>query len=116
MAYRVFNTWMGDPGKLILLETILSVIERQNLLDTVNKSGKVLMNGLMDFQREYPELLHSARGRGTFLAISATNTKLRDNILGKLKQKGTKTDKKSLITIVFHHLLFVNYKIPLKLN
>lgn len=80
---------MGDPGKLLLLETVLKVIEQQNLLDVVNKSGKLLKNGLMEFEREFPELLHSARGLGTFLAISAENTTLRDNILGKLKQKGT---------------------------
>ncbi|XP_065174299.1 4-aminobutyrate aminotransferase, mitochondrial [Atheta coriaria] len=30
-AYRVFNTWMGDPGKLLLLEAILKVIKQQNL-------------------------------------------------------------------------------------
>lgn len=86
--YRVFNTWMGDPGKLILLEEVLKVIKRDNLLENVNRVGAVLRKGLLDAQKEYPHLLHSTRGRGTFLAISAVNTKARDEIVGQLKAKG----------------------------
>ena len=86
--YRVFNTWMGDPGKLLLLEAILKVIERDQLLDVVNKTGKVLKDGLMTFQQEFPHLMNSARGRGTFLAVNCANGKLRDHIISALKQKG----------------------------
>lgn len=86
--YRVFNTWMGDPGKLILLEEVLKVIKRDNLLENVNRVGAVLKKGLLDAQKEYSNLLHSTRGRGTFLAISAVNTKARDEIVARLKTKG----------------------------
>lgn len=79
---------MGDPGKLILLETILNVIKQENLLDVVQKAGQKLKRGLFDLEKEFPALINSVRGRGTFLAVTGANPALRDNIVGKLKQKG----------------------------
>lgn len=85
---RIFNTWMGDPGKTILLETIIDVIKTQNLLDQVERSGKRMYSGLQQLQNEFPELLHSLRGRGTFIAINAHGTNLRDAIIKNLKKNG----------------------------
>lgn len=87
-AYRVFNTWMGDPGKLLLLESILNVVKRDSLLDNVARVGDKLMNGLKQAQNDYPALLNSARGRGTFLAINCASGELRDDIVNRLKAKG----------------------------
>lgn len=86
--YRIFNTWCGDPGKVLMLEAILKVIKRDNLLANVNKSGAALKAGLLSAQKDFPNILNSTRGRGTFLAINAKDTKTRDAIVGKLKQKG----------------------------
>ncbi|RZC33222.1 4-aminobutyrate aminotransferase, mitochondrial-like [Asbolus verrucosus] len=86
--YRVFNTWMGDPSKLILLETIIRVIKEQNLLENVQKTGKKLKDGLLSLEKEFSHLVNSARGRGTFLAINAVDVKLRDDILKRLRAKG----------------------------
>lgn len=87
-AFRVFNTWMGDPGKLILLEMVLNVIKRDNLLKNVTKVGAKLKAGLIDAQNEFPELLNSTRGRGTFWANNCKDGKLRDDVVGRLKAKG----------------------------
>ncbi|KAJ8920285.1 hypothetical protein NQ315_011946 [Exocentrus adspersus] len=91
LPFRVFNTWMGDPGKLILLENIIQVINSQNLLDQVERSGKRLKCGLLEMQKEFPLLINSVRGRGTFLAINAATGKLRDDLLIRLKQKGVQS-------------------------
>jgi len=48
--FRIFNTWMGDPSKLLLLETVVNVMKRDNLIDLVNKSGDHLLKGLVDMQ------------------------------------------------------------------
>lgn len=87
-SYRVFNTWMGDPGKLVLLEQILKTIKTQKLLDVVQSTGKKLKDGIFQFQKEFPQLLNSTRGRGTFLAVNAATSPLRDDLLKRLKQKG----------------------------
>lgn len=31
-GYRIFNTWMGDPLKMLALDTIIDVIEQEDLL------------------------------------------------------------------------------------
>lgn len=89
--YRVFNTWMGDPGKLLLLEQVLKVIKRDSLLENVNRVGKVLQKGLTDVQNEFPAVLNSTRGRGTFLAINCKDGATRDNVVNKLREKGKLT-------------------------
>ncbi|KAJ8928266.1 hypothetical protein NQ314_019217 [Rhamnusium bicolor] len=89
--YRIFNTWLGDPGKIFLLEAFINVLKEQKLLDQVNKSGEKLKSGLFALEKEYSNLLNSTRGRGTFLAVNAATSALRDDLLGRLKQKGIST-------------------------
>lgn len=48
--YRIFNTWMGDPSKNLFLLEVLNVIRRENLLEQVTHSGKVLLDGLQELQ------------------------------------------------------------------
>jgi len=90
-AYRIFNTWMGDPGKLVLLEGIVDVIMRENLLNRVQETGNVLKSGLKSLETQYPGMINSTRGRGTFLAFNAKDTALRDKIVHQLKQKGVQS-------------------------
>jgi 4-aminobutyrate aminotransferase/(S)-3-amino-2-methylpropionate transaminase len=75
---------MGDPSKLLLLE----VVRRDSLLAVVQKSGEKLVTGLHSFEREFPHLLHSARGRGTFLSVTCSSARLRDDLIVRLKKKG----------------------------
>lgn len=88
LPYRVFNTWMGDPTKIVLLDAILKVIKRDNLLSVVEQSGEVLMSGIRDLEADYPALINSTRGRGTFITFDAANPKLRDDIVKRLLTKG----------------------------
>ena len=41
-GYRIFNTWMGDPGKVIMLQAVLDVIRREDLLENTRVTGDVL--------------------------------------------------------------------------
>lgn len=54
--YRIYNTWLGDPTKVILLEKALHVIKRDNLLEQVRNVGKALQGGLR--QIEVSDSLH----------------------------------------------------------
>ncbi|XP_014245494.1 4-aminobutyrate aminotransferase, mitochondrial [Cimex lectularius] len=89
--YRIFNTWMGDPGKLVILEGVLNVIKKHKLLDNVQETGDVLKSGLHNLEKKYPDLINSVRGRGTFLAFNAKNTNLRDSIVTNLKMQGVQS-------------------------
>lgn len=108
--YRVFNTWMGDPGKLLLLESILKVIKQESLLKNVEKTGAKLKNGLLQAQKDYPNLLNSTRGRGTFLAINCASTKMRDDVVAALKQKGVLSGGCGEISIRFRPALIFQEK------
>lgn len=76
--FRIFNTWLGDPGKLVLLEAVVDVIRRENLVEKIVKTGGHMLRGLESLQSKYPNLIMNARGRGTFCAIDFTTPQLRD--------------------------------------
>jgi len=86
--YRIMNTWVGDPTKVVMLEAQLEVMKRDNLLQNVRDTGATLLNGLKEAQKRYPNLVKNARGVGTFCAIDCYTPQVRDALIGKLKLKG----------------------------
>lgn len=48
--YRIFNTWLGDPSKNLLLAEVINVIKREDLLSNAAHAGKALVTGLLDLQ------------------------------------------------------------------
>ena len=53
---RIFNTWLGDPSKLLLIGEVVKVIQEDNLLNNVKVTGDYLLNGLKDMQVILPKL------------------------------------------------------------
>ncbi|XP_076818755.1 4-aminobutyrate aminotransferase, mitochondrial-like [Clavelina lepadiformis] len=86
-GYRVVNTWMGEPIKLMLLEKVLEVVQSQNLLLQAEITGHYIMNGLRQLEKLFPELLSCIRGRGLFIATTVENGK-REKFVTNLLQKG----------------------------
>jgi len=87
-AYRVFNTWMGDPARNALLKTVIDTIENDSLLERTQSAGTILKNGLTDLQEKYPDVIGDARGLGTFLAVSAKTPETRDKLSANMRQLG----------------------------
>ncbi|XP_012682675.1 4-aminobutyrate aminotransferase, mitochondrial [Clupea harengus] len=87
-AYRIFNTWMGDPSKNLFLAEVLNVIRQENLLEEVTRSGKTLLQGLYALQAQYPGLLSRARGQGTFCAIDIKDDATRNSMILSARNKG----------------------------
>lgn len=87
-SYRVFNTWMGDPSKIILLEAVLETIRKENLLHRVTTVGDYMLKQLTSLQNEFSTIINSIRGRGTFIAFNCVSPELRDAIVKKLLSKG----------------------------
>ncbi|KAG8432899.1 hypothetical protein GDO86_017238 [Hymenochirus boettgeri] len=86
--YRIFNTWLGDPSKNLLLSEVLNVIKAEDLLNNAVQSGKVLLDGLLDLQSRYPHLLSRARGRGTFCSFDTPNDATRNKLILQARNKG----------------------------
>uniref|UniRef100_A0A671UZL0 4-aminobutyrate--2-oxoglutarate transaminase n=1 Tax=Sparus aurata TaxID=8175 RepID=A0A671UZL0_SPAAU len=115
--YRIFNTWMGDPSKNLLLAEVLNVIRRENLLEEVTRSGKALLNGLYDLQAQYPGILSRARGQGTFCAIDICDDATRNSILLKARDKGVLLGGCGDRSIRFRPaLIFKEYHVHIFLN
>lgn len=87
-GYRIFNTWMGEPSKVIQLQAYLDAVDNDHLLDNTNISGQYLMNGLMDLQSQYPHVLSRVRGKGTFCAFDLPTSAGRDRLVTLLRQNG----------------------------
>lgn len=86
--YRIFNTWLGDPVRILYLEAIIEIIKRDNLIELNQTVGRYLLDSLKKLAKEYPHLIHSARGLGTFTAFDGVDVKTRDMLISKLKQLG----------------------------
>jgi len=79
---------MGDPGRISLLETIIQTVHKENLIDLNKKTGDHLLQGLKDLCKTYPDVIHSARGLGTYCAFDGTDSQVRDTIATKLRNAG----------------------------
>ena len=49
-TYRIFNTWMGDPTRLMLADVILKEIKDKDLIKSTREAGEILLTGLTSLQ------------------------------------------------------------------
>jgi 4-aminobutyrate aminotransferase/(S)-3-amino-2-methylpropionate transaminase len=90
-SYRNFNTWMGDPLRAMQLEATINQIKKDNLLETVQITGKYLMDNLNALAAKYPDKVKNVRGLGTFAAFDSANAAQRDKLVYELKQMGVES-------------------------
>jgi len=85
---RVFNTWIGEPSKLILLEAVIDTIQRENLLSRVSTVGDAMQKGLNEICHLHPHILSNVRGRGTFCAVDCASPAVRDKLVAAMRTEG----------------------------
>ena len=73
---RIFNTWVGDPAKLLLLGKVVEIIKRDHLLEKNREVGKHFQSELSKLAARHPNLLSTPRGMNTFAAIDLPNTEM----------------------------------------
>ncbi len=86
--YRIFNTFLGDPLRTAQLGVVVEVVERDGLLDRVQRSGARLLAGLHGLTARHPEVFSAPRGVGTFAAIDVCDASTRDRVLFAARQIG----------------------------
>uniref|UniRef100_A0A8C6HZC7 4-aminobutyrate aminotransferase n=1 Tax=Mus spicilegus TaxID=10103 RepID=A0A8C6HZC7_MUSSI len=86
--YRIFNTWLGDPSKNLLLAEVINIIKREDLLNNVARAGKTLLTGLLDLQAQYPQFISRVRGRGTFCSFDTPDEAIRNKLILIARNKG----------------------------
>ena len=83
--FQIFNTWMGDPVRILLLEQILNIIEEDNLIEKTAEVGRNLLEELMQIEN-----IKNVRGQGTFIAFDVKdNNKFADKMLQEKVLLGT---------------------------
>ncbi|KAK3599279.1 hypothetical protein CHS0354_028634 [Potamilus streckersoni] len=86
--FRIFNTWVGDPTKIILLGEVVKVIKEENLLDNVQKTGEYMMKGLKQLEKTSNGFVSRVRGLGSYGSIDFPDADKRDKVIHQLKQQG----------------------------
>ncbi|XP_022095786.1 4-aminobutyrate aminotransferase, mitochondrial-like [Acanthaster planci] len=109
-ANRVFNTWMGDPPKVLLLEAVINQIRKDNLQDVVKMSGQYLLRGLEELQARYPHILSRARGVGTFCAVDCTDTDTTLKIVAAMRNGGVQIGNSGARSLRFRPALIFQPK------
>jgi 4-aminobutyrate aminotransferase/(S)-3-amino-2-methylpropionate transaminase len=90
-GYRIFNTWMGDPAKMLMLETVLREYKGGDLVAKAAATGEMLQAGVQALAVQHTGLIGRVRGQGTFVAWTVVNTATRDAMVNALRQKGVHT-------------------------
>lgn len=87
-ANRIFNTWMGDPSRIILLEEMVNIVRDDNLLENTKQTGEKIVAGLSELQARFPGQIEGARGAGAFCAVDGNTAAHRDALVKVLRTKG----------------------------
>ncbi|XP_067933851.1 4-aminobutyrate aminotransferase, mitochondrial-like [Watersipora subatra] len=87
-GHRIFNTWMGDPHKLVILEAVLEVTKEEKLIENMATQGVRLKEGLQKLQEKYSDQVSKVRGVGSFLAFDGSSPEARDSIIRRMGDKG----------------------------
>lgn len=87
-SYRIFNTWVGDPTKLLLIEEVLKVVNNEKLLENVRDTGEYMQKGLKEISKRHPSTFFNVRGRGTFCAVDLPTEQDRNKFIAEMHHKG----------------------------
>jgi len=87
-AYRIFNTWMGDPIRLSFLKETVKVIREEGLVEQAEQVGKCLKSNLDQMINKYPGVVSNSRGLGIMCAIDVKDTETRDKVRASMMNKG----------------------------
>uniref|UniRef100_A0A1I8BCI3 Gamma-amino-N-butyrate transaminase n=1 Tax=Meloidogyne hapla TaxID=6305 RepID=A0A1I8BCI3_MELHA len=79
--YRIYNTWMGEPTKLVLLEKIVQIVKRDQLVNKAKNIGNSLLVELNKLEKRYPNMLKNSRGIGTLCSFDMPNPTIRDKFV-----------------------------------
>jgi len=84
VSSRINSTWGGNLVDMVRCQRYVEVIEEEELLQNAGRVGAHLLEGLRGLERDFPDKLTNARGRGMFLAFDLPSTELRGRALKAL--------------------------------
>lgn len=87
-GYRIFNTWMGDMTKVLLMRAVLKTVREEGLQALVTVVGQELTSVLEVASKQHPDFVSNLRGVGTIIAFDCASPALRDSLSMELRNRG----------------------------
>ena len=84
---RINSTFGGNFIDMLRFQLVLEIIEKENLLENVQKQGAFLLKGLQNLQEKYPQLISNARGKGLMCAFDLPTGEIRKDFQEKLYEE-----------------------------
>ncbi len=85
---RINSTFGGNLIDMVRCTHILRILEEEQLVENARVQGDVLLLELQKLERDFPEVVSNARGRGLMCAVDAPDTRTRDQLVKAfLKEK-----------------------------
>jgi L-lysine 6-transaminase len=85
---RINSTWGGNLIDMVRCAKYLEVMHEEKLAENAAVMGKVLLKGLEDLQKKYPEIILNARGLGLMCAFDLPTAEMRNKLRFKLYDNG----------------------------
>ncbi len=87
VSNRLNSTWGGSLVDMVRCRLYLEAYRDEDVLVRSCVQGGLLLRELQQLQREFPELISNARGRGLFCAFDLPDPELRDRLRQTLFEK-----------------------------
>jgi L-lysine 6-transaminase len=88
VSSRINSTWGGNLVDMVRSRRILEVIESDRLMQRAAWVGRYLVDRLSELAAQFPGLVLDVRGRGLMCAFSLPSAAQRDELIGKLWDRG----------------------------
>jgi L-lysine 6-transaminase len=85
---RINSTWGGNLVDMVRSQRFLEIMDEEELVEHSATAGAHLLAGLETLQRERPELVSNARGKGLMCAIDLPDGETRDRVADAMYQHG----------------------------
>jgi 4-aminobutyrate aminotransferase / (S)-3-amino-2-methylpropionate transaminase len=112
-AYRQFNTWIGDPARVILSNAVITEILNNDLVQKTAKVGDQLYTALEELSHKFSDKVQNLRGKGqgTYIAFDTPEPAL---LVGKMRRLGVNIGTCGTRTVRLRPMLIFGEKhIPL---
>jgi L-lysine 6-transaminase len=88
ISSRINSTWGGNLVDMFRAYHYIRIIVEEKLLTNATSVGKKLLSELQKLQKEFPDAIFNARGRGLLCAFDMPDGQLRDQLRHVLYENG----------------------------
>jgi len=89
VSSRLNSTWGGNLVDMVRCQRYLEIMAEEQLVENAAAVGEHLLGGLERLEKERPEVLSNARGRGLMCAIDFPSGATRDAVADRAFELGT---------------------------